>query len=540
MKKLHSLIKACMSSDMKLFKISSKNKNGRSNKFLLFFVAFCFMFSIWSYANMLFEKLAPMHLQFIVLSIFIFLTSILTIVQGIYKSGPLIFNCKDDQLLLSLPIQRRTVLFIRIFKFYVFELLFDTLFVVPLAVAYIRWADSFDWTFFLTSFVMLIMLPIIPIIISCIIGAISSGITSRFQHKNFVQISLSMLFLLIMFYFYSHVDDAFNYLVKHANSVYDLITKLYYPAGVYVRLVSDFQFFDLLLFVLVHVLAFTIAIFLLSKVYFRINSRLKQVTNHKKAKLGELKIRSRSVFHSFIRKEFSTFFNIPVFIINAGFGLVLFLVAVFSIAFRFDGVLSVLTDPNGMQMSKDFIISRMPVFIFLLIAATAYMTSITNSLISLEGKCISILKSLPVSTKTILMSKIYSSLLLTTPVLFIGDMVLFIRFRVSVVEAVLLLILSILVPLVSHFVGILVNLRYPKLDAENSTEVVKQSMSSFLSVMIGMVLLVVTAWSILEIVEFMSSLSILLLCTAIYSVVDCILYLFLIHKGVKEFEKLSV
>lgn len=540
MKKVYSLIKACMSTDMQIFKISSKNKNGRSNKALLFFVALCFMFSIWSYANMLFEKLAPMHLQFIVLSIFIFLTSILTVVQGMYKSGPLIFNCKDDQLLLSLPIQRRTVLFIRIFKFYVFELLFDTLFIVPLVVAYVRWADFLDFSFFLTSFVMLVMLPIIPIIISCIIGAISSSITSRFQHKNFVQISLSMLFLLIMFYFYSHIDDAFNYLVKHANSVYDLITKLYYPAGVYVRLISDFQPLHLLFFVIVNILVFIIAIFLLSKVYFKINSRLKQVTIHNKVGLSELKIRSRSVFHSLIRKEWSTFFNIPVFIINAGFGLVLFLVAVFSIVFRFDSALSVLMDPNGMQMSKDFIMNRIPVFIFLLIAATAYMTSITNSVISLEGRRISILKSLPVSTKTILMSKIYSSLLLTTPVLFIGDMVLFIRFHISVVESVLLLVLSILIPLVSHFVGILVNLRFPKLDAENTTEVVKQSMSSFLSVMIGMVLLVGTAWITLEIVEFMSSLSILLLFTVVYFIVDFILYLFLIHKGVKEFEELSV
>ena len=33
----------------------------------------------------------------------------MTIIEGVYKAGPLLFNCRDDQLLLSLPIKRRTV-----------------------------------------------------------------------------------------------------------------------------------------------------------------------------------------------------------------------------------------------------------------------------------------------------------------------------------------------------------------------------------------------------------------------------------------------
>ena len=147
MKKVVSLIKACMTGDMSIFKI--KSKNSKKNKGLVFLVSFCFMFAIWSYANMLLEGLAPLHLQYIALSLFMFLISLLTIIQGIYKSGSLLFNCKDDQLLLSLPIKRSTVVFVRIFKFYVFELIFDTLFMIPLVIAYLRWADSFNYLFFI-------------------------------------------------------------------------------------------------------------------------------------------------------------------------------------------------------------------------------------------------------------------------------------------------------------------------------------------------------------------------------------------------------
>ena len=151
MKKIYSLLKACMTNDMSLFKIKTK-KNSKSTILIPLFIAGYLMFMVWGSVNTLFEKLAPMHIGFILLSFFAFSISFLTLVEGIYKSGPLIFNCKDDQLLLSLPIKRRTVLFVRIFKFYIFELLFNSLFLLPIMVAYIRWADNLDWTYFLTSF----------------------------------------------------------------------------------------------------------------------------------------------------------------------------------------------------------------------------------------------------------------------------------------------------------------------------------------------------------------------------------------------------
>ena len=142
MKKLYSLIKACMTSDMNLFKIKTKKNNPKSNFILVLFISILFMFSMWTYANALFEKMAPLHMQYVVISIFVFFIAIMTFIEGIYKTSSLLFNCKDDDLLLSLPIKRSTVLFIRIFKFYIFELIFSSIFIIPLAVAYVGWADS--------------------------------------------------------------------------------------------------------------------------------------------------------------------------------------------------------------------------------------------------------------------------------------------------------------------------------------------------------------------------------------------------------------
>ncbi len=540
MKKLLSLIRACMTSDMSLFKLKKK-KNSKFSTYLPLLIGGYLMFMIWCYANSIFEQLAPTHVQYVVLSLFAFAVSIFTFMEGIYKSSSLLFNCKDDDLLLSLPITRKTILFVRLLKFYVFELMFNSLFLFPVMVAYIRWAEHLTWTYYLSSIMMLLLLPIIPIVLSCIVSIISSFLSSKMKHKNATQIVISMIFIIGIMGMSFYSQNMMSYLISHATSLNDFIMKIYYPAGVYAKLVSDFQILDLILFIAMNLFLFILFIYVFSMFYFKLNSNLKRVTTHSTRKTGKLVIKRKSKVLSLIRKELNMFFTIPVFIINSGFSLVLYMIAIIGILFKFDSIIGILTSTEqGFGLSKDLIFNNISIFIFLLLSVTAYMTSITNSLISLEGRNINILKTLPVSVKTILMSKIYACMVITTPVLILGELLLFVKFKLSFIEMILLLFLGILIPLVSHFIGIIINLQYPKLDFENESEVVKQSMSSFLSVMIGMILFIVSIVITLNLLGNIHAKLLLFLTVVFYLIVDFILYQIMLHKGVKDFNKLSV
>ena len=125
MGKLFSLLKASMTDGMQIFRISKNSAKGKkSNQTgLLIAIAALIGFSIWVYADKLLDSLTDVGAGFVVLTLFVIITSVLTLVEGIYKSGDLLFNCRDDDLMLSLPIKKSTVLFIRVFKLYVFELL---------------------------------------------------------------------------------------------------------------------------------------------------------------------------------------------------------------------------------------------------------------------------------------------------------------------------------------------------------------------------------------------------------------------------------
>ena len=539
MKKIYSLVKASMTSDMSFLKIKVKNK--KYGSIIPIAISLYLMFAIGLLAYSIFKKQAEFQVQHVILALFVFGISIATFFEGIYKSGPLIFNCKDDQLLLSLPLKRRTVLFLRIFKFYTFELIFNSVFLLPIMVAFALCSDNITWTYYLSSIIMLLFLPIIPIVISCIFGVLISSLSSRFKFKNAAQIIITMAYILGLFYINYNIDSFFEYVAKHANSLNELLIKIYYPAGIYAKLVTDFHASDLIIFILINIVIFIVTIFILSKVYFKINSRLKKVTSSKKVRIDNLVIKSQNRTISLIKKELNTFFKTPVFIINAGFSLLLFIIVVILIMVKFDTVIPILTNPEmGFGITKDFIMNNLSIMILFLLIITSFLTSITSSVISLEGRNINILKSLPISSKSILLSKVYSSLVLTTPILVIGTMMLLFKFKINIIESLLLIFLTVAIPLVSHFLGIIINLKYPKLDAENSVEVVKQSTSSFISVMLGMILLIASIAVIYRFVDKLSSTLILFITTIIFIIIDLILYLYLTKIGVKDYKKINI
>ena len=111
MKKIISLIKACMTSDMGIFKINLRHRSKMSKILIIVFLCFALMTGIGSYVCAVLEQLKPFNMQYVCLSIFVLFISFMTLIEGIYKSGNLLYNCKDDQLLFSLPIDKKAILY---------------------------------------------------------------------------------------------------------------------------------------------------------------------------------------------------------------------------------------------------------------------------------------------------------------------------------------------------------------------------------------------------------------------------------------------
>ena len=517
MKKILSLIKVSLNHDMNILKVNTKKQKKLTKIILPIVLIGYLMFVMGAYSYSIMDKLKAVHLEYVVISIFAFFITITTLMEGIYKSGNLLFNCKDDNLLLSLPVKKKTVLFVRMLKFYLFELLYNSLFMIPVIVVY-AYNTTPSFTYYIVSFIALLLLPVVPIILSCIFGFIITYLSSRFKGKNIVQTVFTTVILLAFMYLGYNSSGFITNIASKATSINDFITKIYYPIGEYVTLINEFDIVKLLIYILIHVALSIVTLFILSKVYFKINSSSKRVIS-KNNKNKKYIIKTRSKTKSFIHKEINKFISTPVFITNAGFGLVLYVILCIIASVKFDSVINTLTASNA-SFDIETIKSHLPVYMCVLICFATLMTSITSSMISLEGKTFNLLKSLPIKPKKIVYYKVLTSLLIIVPFVLIGDIILFIRFNIGIISMILLLIVSLLLPIVAESIGILINLKYPKIDATNDTEVVKQSMSSLISTFIGMGLFALTAIMLFSLLNLeLNSNLIILICIGIYFVI---------------------
>lgn len=544
MKKLLSLLKATMSQDMSLFRIKARNESRARKIVLPIVLALLVMFSVGSYVAILAEELAPSHLTYIVLTIFIMVTSLLTIIEGVYKSQGILFEARDNELLFSLPITQSKIFFIRIFKLITFQFLYNSLFMLPAIIVYAIYEKT-NVSFYLISTVMLVLLPIIPTILGCIFGYIIKGLSAKFKARNIMQVLFTSLILLGIFYVSFNMQGMVANIVQNANSIQEIITKIYYPAGLYINLIQNFNILDLIILLAINIIPAIVFVYVASIFYFKINSKLGEKGNGNKkvgvAKTTEKTYRVRTQLSGLIHKEMKRFFSSPVFMVNAGFGMVLMIAVTFALSINFDGMINSMM--QGMETEIPIPIGEiknmMPKVFYGFVVFISCMTSMTSSMISLEGKSFNITKSLPVETEKILLSKVLTSNILSIPIFLICDVIFFIAFKVAIIDIVFILLASIVMPTLTALIGILMNLKYPKMNATSDTEVVKQSMSSMLSVFMGMFVAILSIAIMIMGNNYNTNLFVALELLT-FSIITVMLWRILKKYGAKRFKEINV
>ena len=166
------------------------------------------------------------------------------------------------------------------------------------------------------------------------------------------------------------------------------------------------------------------------------------------------------------------------------------------------------------------------------------MTFITTTMISLEGKGFNILKSMPISGKKVIMTKVLAAMLLIVPVTALGTIVMFARFQFNALDGLLVLIAVIVTPLVTELIGILIDLKYARFDAESDTVVVKQSAGVMVSTFLGLGMVLVTISLAFVLVFIAGQTAGLLMMDAIFVIVSLFLYFVIVTRGEEKYMKL--
>ena len=99
---------------------------------------------------------------------------------------------------------------------------------------------------------------------------------------------------------------------------------------------------------------------------------------------------------------------------------------------------------------------------------------------------------------------------------------------------------SLLSILLSSSIGLFINLKYPKMNAMNDTEVVKQSMSSMLSVFMGMIVFFGSIFGYALLIDKINSKMLLCFNLLVISLLDVLFYYLIIKVGTKDYKNLNV
>ncbi|MBQ3470416.1 hypothetical protein IJH23_01720 [Candidatus Saccharibacteria bacterium] len=535
MSKLTSLLNATMSGGIQIFNYRGKTK--RSRWLMPTLLAVLMGVLILISAVGMTAELKEAGGESAILSIYALVTTIIIVTEGIYKSGDLLFKPRDNDMLLAMPIKKPLIVFARMVKFYAFEMLYCLIFLLPALIAYAMNVEV-GASYFLIAITMMLLIPVIPIAVSCVIGFITSAISSRFKHKAVLEVLLSFGFLVICAILILNVNSASDFDGRSAVTIGNRITEFYYPAAALVRLATDFEIGQYLLFVAINLGVVAVAVFLVSRFYFKIVTRLNVIRKNGNVD-AKYSFRKRSQTLAMVRKELTRYFKTPVWLTNTAIGLVIFVVAVGAVCFKFDDLVNSLADSvEEFPLTVDEIRAFVPSITVAMVAFTSLLTFITAPMISLEGKAFNMLKSLPISGVKIIMTKVLSAMILIVPVTAVGSLLMFIKFQFSILDLVLVLLAVAFMPLVTELVGILVDLKYARFDAESDAVTVRQSASVMVATFMGLGMVLLTVSLIFGLVFLAGQTAGLLMVDAVFVIVALFLYFTIVARGDEKIVKL--
>jgi len=430
------------------------------------------------------------------------ITGIVTLMFTMLKSSVMLFGFRDYDMLMSLPVQNRMVITSKFICMYVINLLFTFGIMIPMGITYAIFVPEFNGlTILLWVFGMLIG-PFIPMTIATMLGAIIAAVSSRFKHKNLLSIILSYVAIVgIMIYtFYANSteksDAAFLADVSRlSGNISAKINAIYPPARFFERSICDNQILPMLLLIVISIVWFLLFINIVAIKYNRINTRIISQNTKTKYRMQELKTSSPLI--ALYKKEAARFFSSVGYVINCGMGIIMALIlSIISVVNGPEGMLSMFADvkTTGLNGIMSGITCAIPFFL----SAVISMTCTSAVSLSLEGKSLWIIKSLPIKTEKILQSKILFNLSLGIPASIICGSLLIASFQPkSFFEGIWFLLTPIVFSFFSSIFGMLINTKLPIYDWENEITVIKQSGSSMFGIFGGMLIGIIISFIVM-------------------------------------------
>lgn len=526
--------------------IKEESKNERIKNISIFMSILIAIFSIGllivMYSLAIAEQLGQYgYLNLILMSAMV-LSTMFSFFTSVYKAQGVLFSSRDFETLMSLPIKPSIILASKMIELLLLNYLFVALVTIPPSIVYFMKSDV-SILFFIYLLIGIAFIPLIPIVMAAVVAFALSYISSKMKHKALILNIGTLVVVVIVMIGSFKMDKIINIVIANSASIIEGIKNVYPPSYYFTDALSNLNLLSMAKFILWSIIPFVLFLIIFGKSFKSINLRLGETFKKSNYKLTALK--NNTLRGALITKEFKRYFSSSVYVTNTIIGIVLVTVAaVACLIMGGDFMLDQMAQSSDadLRLIAPLLKQVMQFAPIIILSFGVGLTCTTGSSISLEGKNLWILKSSPIEIKDIFISKIAVNILLLVPAIIIDAIMLSIAFDLTLVNFIWTILIPTLLAILISIGGLFINLCFPKLDWTSEVQVVKQSLSSMISILMGAALVAAMIFITIGINKLFAITSINLYLGAIALLLILLIllvYTLLKTKGEKLFNKLS-
>ncbi len=400
--------------------------------------------------------------------------STMALIFTIFKANGYLYSFKEYDMLMSLPFSVKAIVSARFFIMYIDLLPFELLMSFSILLGYIG-AVKPSLTTFLIWMGLTFFIPLFPTVVAALLGVIVANVGARVKHKKMIQIILTFLVTIPLFFLGNVLEFVFKSdnskkMLGQAVSQIDNLSKLFFTNKWFSEAVNKHDIKAVLLLIVVSLIIYIASVNLISINYRKINSLLENAGKKRKNVNVSANYKKKNIINSICFNEFKRITGSTTCAVNIGMGFVLSILV--GCVIPFIGIEKLI---NLMAKGEPFDISPFklvwPVIVYFFVG----MVPSTAPSPSLEGKSSWILQSLPIEKKDIYKGKILFNLYMNLlPGLF-AVITGLISLKVTFVECILGLLMIKSMVFFSSIYGLRCGLKHVNYEWDNEIQVVKQS-----------------------------------------------------------------
>ena len=473
------------------------------------------------------SPLAAFDLGWLYFAIMSLLGVLLGVFGSVFNTYSGLYLAKDNDLLLSLPIPSRAIIASRLLTVYLMGLMYSAVVMLPTVIVWWIVAGA-TVSNVIGGLLLVLLISVFVLLLSCLLGWVVAKVSLRLKNRSFVVVLLSLLFLGLYYFFYFKAQALIQDLIANAMTYGESVRRSAYAVYLFGR-VGEGDWLAIGAVTAVMAVLSALTWLILSRTFLGIATATAAAA---KKTYREKPLRRQSPNRALLLKELRRFSSNANYMLNCGFATMLLPIAAAALLLRGGEFAEVLKGALG------GIPSAVPAILCAAVCALASMNDMAAPSVSLEGKSLWLLQSLPVEPWAVLKAKLSAQLWLTVPPTLLCSVCAAAAIRASAAEWLALLLLPVCFCVAMATIALALGTLRANVHWTNEVTPIKQSMVIMIVLFGGWILAAVPAAYLLLWKRIGFGLWIALLVLA-YLIVSALLLVWLKTRGARRFAALS-